>query len=85
MSDWFRVRFKSRDSDPRPDVWPPNGPFWCTGYDAEDRAIIVAYVLDAGEPELFWYKARELEVLESSTTIKFTDRFSEPDWWRDLR
>ena len=80
---WLRVRFKSKAKDYRPIYEPPalpEGPWWCSGYDSDDNAILVAYV--KSEETLFkqWPEA-EIDFHDTVDEIKFSSRFSKPDRW----
>jgi len=95
VSKWLRYRFRASPVDYRPVVWPPPGPFWCTGYggvdldvDDDDEvpcgySIVVAYFPgDKTETDLkvFWPEATEITKQEENE-ITFTTRFKKPDWW----
>ena len=80
-----RFRFYVPGDDGRPIQFPPEGPFWITGYagDEEDvRTYVVAYSPD--EETLTgparWPDAQEIDDM-GDHEIEFTDRFRCPEWW----
>lgn len=75
----LRVRFKTKESDYRPIVWPIPHPYWCTGH-GEDYSIIVAYADSEEQIYDFWPEAYDLDS-EELMKIEFTDRFQKPDWY----
>ncbi|MEY2690362.1 MAG: hypothetical protein RL375_4562 [Pseudomonadota bacterium] len=85
---WHRYRFKTNPTDYRPVVFPPPGPYWCTGYSCNpndeslstEHAIIVAYLPPGALLSTWWPDAcgAEIEVVEE---IVFTDRLPKPAWW----
>ena len=77
---WKRYRFKEASKDYRPVKFPPPGPYWCSGYDSDDNAVIVAYLPADAELTDWWPEPIDIEV-EDRTEITFTDRFSKPDWY----
>lgn len=86
--NWIWHRFKANPEDYRPVTFPPPGPYWCSGEgggegaDDPDYSIVVAY-LPKGTPVTdFWPEATEIDS-EPRGEITFTDRFPEPDWWKN--
>ena len=77
---WKRYRFVSDEDDPRPIVFPPPGPYWITGYTADDSATIVAYIPEGIELTDYWPEAQEIELQLAPLT--FSSRFPRPDWWQ---
>lgn len=85
---WERVRFLTTSEDYRPVVFPPPGPWWCSGSgltsDGKDCFIIVAF-LPVGVPiSSYWPEGQEPEDVRFRyrvADITFTDRFPKPDWW----
>ncbi len=77
---WKWYRFTSDSEDYRPVVFPPPGPFWCTGYNAFDHAVIVAYLPPDSRLADYWPEAQCIDV-EDKEEIVFTDRFEKPEWW----
>lgn len=75
----IRARFETNEDDYRPVLWPPPGPFWCTGY-GPDSAIVVAYAADEAEILKFWPDAQNIDA-EPSDSYFFSSRFPQPDWW----
>lgn len=61
---------------------PPVGPFWCTGH-SETHCIVVAFApdLETLTSENYWPDAEDIED-GGAQTIKFTDRFPRPEWWK---
>jgi hypothetical protein len=84
---WLRVRFKSNADDYRP-IYNlpenPEGPWWCSGYDSDDNAILIAYV--KSEDTLFkqWPEA-VIDVQERVEKVEFSSRFPKPDWWKETK
>jgi hypothetical protein len=78
-SKWIRARFHANEDDYRSMVWPPPGPYWCSGY-GEDYAIVVAYVRTEDQIYAGWPEASEVD-LTRGVDLVFTDRFAKPDWW----
>lgn len=81
---WDRLRFHANLDDYRPVLWPPPGPYWCSG-EGDDYSIVVAYV-PTGFRDLFkfWPEAQNVDALQTNTTLSFSDRFPKPDWWTKL-
>lgn len=79
MKKWLRCRFKANEHDYRPIVFPPPGPFWCTGY-GDDFSIVVAYVKTIEQVTEFWPEASDIDS-EECDEITYTDRFPRPSWY----
>lgn len=80
-TQWIRYRFQANYEDFRPVVWPPLGPYWCTGYAGDSSFSIVVAYLPKGEDLLkFWPEAKDVDQ-EDRDEILFTDRFAQPEWW----
>lgn len=77
---WKRHRFTSNAEDYRPVIFPPPGPWWCSGYDSEDNAIIIAYLPFSEKLDRFWPEAAN-DDWTAENKITFTDRFPKPEWW----
>ena len=78
----LRVRFHANYNDSRPVKWPPPGPFWETGFAADESyATVVAYVESEDQITEFWPEADEIDVYERDVEPTFTDRFPRPEWW----
>jgi len=79
---WKRYRFYTCEEDYRPVIFPPSGPWWCTGYTGDDweRAIIAAYLPEGEDIRKYWPEAEDIE-FEGRDSIQFTDRFPKPKWW----
>lgn len=78
----IRARFKADAEDYRPVEWPIKHPYWCTGYDADDRAIIVAYADDEAEILHNWPEAMGIDADEVEGYV-FTARFPRPTWFKE--
>jgi len=79
---WRRHRFRTTEEDWRPITFPPPGPYWCSGYDSKDNAILIAYLPASANLLEWWPEAYDDEFTEESE-ITFSDRFSRPEWWTD--
>lgn len=79
---WKRHRFKTTEEDWRPVTFPPPGPYWCSGYDSQERAILIAFLPANVSLTDFWPEAFDDEFTEEQDPIVFTDRFSRPEWWK---
>ena len=79
---WIRHRFEQPTEDYRPIVFPPPGPYWCTG-EAGDGSyfIIVAYLPRFTKVTQYWPEARNIDS-EERDKITYTDRFEKPDWFK---
>ena len=75
----LRARFKSNSKDYRPVTFPPPHPWWCTGYDANGIAIIVAYADDEDQIRSLWPEATNIDS-EPVDGYSFTSRFPKPTW-----
>lgn len=76
----IRSRFTVKDvADYRPVKWPIKHPYWCTGYDVDDNAIIVAYADNEDEILELWPEAENIDSEDASDYV-FTGRFPKPDW-----
>ena len=76
-----RYRFTTKYKDYRPeiDMKSINCPWWCTGCDSKNHAIIVCY-LPVGEPlEKYWDDAFDISV-EDADEIFYSTRFPKPSW-----
>ena len=81
MSKWLRHRFHANTDDPRPMVFPPPGPCWCSGYAGdESHSIVVAYLPPDVNLLTYWPEADEIST-EQYQHIIYTDRFQRPAWW----
>lgn len=82
----FRIRFTATDGDARPITAPSPGPWWHSGWDHNDKPIIV-FITEAEDERAaleialtFWPDADETSVTRSQAP-HFYDRFPCPDWW----
>lgn len=76
-----RFRFRVPGDDGRPISFPPEGPFWITGY-GDDYVTVVAYSsdLETLTREDRWPDALDIDD-EGPTEVSFSDRFPRPEWW----
>jgi len=82
---WIRARFNANYDDSRPVKWPPPGPFWESGFAADESySVVVAYVKEESQIAEFWPEANKITT-EENVALVFTDRFPEPDWWSALK
>lgn len=84
---WDRVRFRANLGDYRPVIWPPLGPYWCSG-EGDGYSIVVAYIPHGSTDEdlkKYWPEAKEIDRMNENTDLTFSDRFAEPDWWKKLQ
>lgn len=82
---WKRYRFRSDAADCRPVLFPPPGPWWRSGYDANDNAILIAYLPADADLKHYWPEAFDIEEPDECDGPEFTSRFPEPEWWRKLK
>jgi hypothetical protein len=84
MADWLRYRFQANIDDPRPVLWPPMAPWWCSGT-GDDYSTVIAYIPKSGAPfdalMRYWPDACCIEEPQACEQIKFSERFPCPDWW----
>lgn len=83
VKSWDRLRFLANEDDPRPVIWPPLGPWWCSGYSG-DFATVIAYVphkTSRKELRKYWPEAKDIECTHEDEPIEYSDRFPKPDWW----
>jgi hypothetical protein len=85
MKKWDRVRFHANEDDWRPVIWPPIGPYWCSG-SGDNYAVIVAYFPTGSTDEdikKYWPEASNIDRMQENVDISFSDRFAKPDWWKE--
>lgn len=83
VKSWDRIRFRANLNDYRAVIWPPLGPYWCSG-SGDDYSIIVAYLphkSSDGTIRKYWPEAKEIDRMQTDVQIEFSDRFAKPDWW----
>lgn len=80
--NWVRWRFKVNEEDSRPLYAPTPGPWWETGI-GDGYAIVVAYLRPGQAPKAWWPDAHDVSFAEPCEEITFTDRFPEPEWWKE--
>lgn len=84
---WKRVRFRADYLDHRCVVWPPLGPYWCSGYAGdESHAIVVAYwPADQMDKLKHYWPEAEFDPPdfddETYERPEFSDRFRCPEYW----
>ncbi len=79
---WKRHRFTQPTEDYRPIKFPPPGPYWCSGYDSKDNAILIAYLPSKAKLIDWWPEAQDDEYTDESEVV-FSDRFPRPDWYKE--
>lgn len=85
MRKWDRIRIYVNLEDYRPIIWPPLGPYWCSG-ESDTRSIVVAYVPSGAtdsEIRKYWPEVKEVERMNEAVPLSFSDRFPKPDWWKE--
>ena len=83
INSWDRIRFQANEDDFRSVLWPPLGPYWCSGSSAY-HSIVVAYVPHGTTDEelkKYWPEAEEIDRMQEGIPIRFSDRFAQPSWW----
>ena len=78
----IRVRFTTDGRDYRPVLFPPKHPWWCTGYNEYDEAVIVAYADSEEQIAEYWPDYEEFNILDEDVgDYKFSDRMPRPEWF----
>ena len=89
--EWTRYRFRADPDDYRPIIFPPPGPYWCSGYGFEgdpeepaDYSIVIAWfpIKPGLSIQQYWPEATHITMQEDHGPPVFTDRFPKPDWWK---
>lgn len=80
-SKWLRCRFHANEDDFRPVLWPPPGPYWCSGY-GDGYSIIVAYVKTIDQIKEYWPEATNIDSSEEDEIV-YSDRFQKPKWYNE--
>jgi hypothetical protein len=80
MMAYKRIRFVSTADDYRPVKWPISFPYWCSGYDANDNAILIVYLPDGERITDYWPEAEQLDIMQEVSEITYSGRFPKPDW-----
>ena len=75
-----RYRFTTKEADYRPVKFPPPGPWWCTGYDSSDNAILVCYLPSKVDLKEYWPEAENIDYTEEEQIV-YTSRFPKPKWY----
>ena len=81
-----RFRFHIPGDRWGPKEFPPEGPYWCTGYSSvagQETNVVVAYSpsFEVLTGQNRWPDAIMVEDC-GELAVSFTDRFPEPDWWK---
>ena len=76
---WNRHRFHANEDDYRPMIWPPPGPYWCSGY-GDGYSIVIAYAPDDTDMLKYWPEMEEDDI-DKDVEITFSGRFPQPEWW----
>ena len=85
MSKWIRARFHANYEDSRPVKWPPPGPFWESGFAAnEEYSVVIAYVKTEDQIKEFWPEADNIDATHGESIV-FSGRFQKPSWWNEPR
>ena len=81
---WRRYRFQTESvDDPRPLIFNPKYPWWCTGYAGDESyATIVAYLPDEENLLNYWDDASDVDYTEEEE-ITFSGRFPKPEYFKD--
>ena len=77
----YRARFMTSADDPRPVQWPIELPYWVSGQTGEGGFILVAYVKNEEQLLKQWPEAEDIDMGDEVTEVKFSERFSKPDWF----
>jgi hypothetical protein len=78
---WRRYRFHTDSEDYRPIIFPPPGPWWCSGYSG-DSSVIVCYLPRGESVSSYWPEASGVDFTDEEEIV-FTSRFPKPDWWTE--
>ena len=77
----IRARFTTTEEDYRPVTESTTFPWWCTGFDSDDNAIIVAYEESLENLGKRWPEVDPSEIdYEERSEITYTTRFSKPHY-----
>jgi len=76
-----RFRFYVPGDDGRPIEFPPEGPFWISGF-SDTHTVVVAYSpnLETLTRSDRWPDAERIDD-QGESEIQFSNRFSKPEWW----
>ena len=80
---WYRCRFQANLDDYRPIIFPPPGPYWCSGY-SDSYSIVIAYFPMESEKDIYehikeyWPEASNIDI-DPDEDIVYTDRFPKPE------
>lgn len=78
----IKVRFTTDGRDYRPVVFPPEHPWWCTGYKSSGRAIIISYADNVEQISDYWPDYEDLETThEYVEGYQFSSRMPKPEWF----
>lgn len=82
---WDRIRIFANLEDYRPVLWPPLGPYWCSGFN-DKHSVVVAYVphgTSLKEVQRYWPEVREVDTMQERIDLEFSSRFPKPEWYKD--
>lgn len=83
---WAKAWFACSQEDYRPLHFPPPGPFWHTGTTGSaHEPTVLAYIPNVPVREQlllhYWPDAHQI-AWGAEDSIRFTDRFPQPSWWK---
>lgn len=76
----IRSRFICKEEDFRPVTVSDKYPWWVTGYNSEDDAVIVAYEKDLETLQKRWPDVEDFSDTQEVDSIQYTSRFPKPDY-----
>ncbi len=84
MSKYVRVRFIVDDQ--KPVIYPPKYPYWCSGYNSDNKPYIIMFCESENYLEYIqkYYpevKEEHISFCNEYETITFTTRFQKPKWY----
>jgi hypothetical protein len=77
---WKRYRFQANLEDPRPVIFPPPGPWWCTGT-SDAYSTVVAYLPVDVDLKKYWPEAEDITYTDYDDIV-YSDRFPKPSWYK---
>ena len=80
---WVRYRFVTDAEDYRPIILNPAYPWWCSGFNILEEAIIIVFLPKTENLKDYWPEAENITEQEVNEIV-FTDRFSKPDWFIEV-
>jgi hypothetical protein len=79
---WKKYRFTTKAKDFRPIIFNEKYPWWCSGYDSDGNAIIIAFLPMEEDLKKYWDDAFDISSTEEYE-ITFSDRFPKPPYFSD--